>query len=193
MSLPQPGQAATQLPAIARPWNQLRWWLIITFVSLVILPLALVVALTFNQVRSQTTQQVTDQLEAISDLKTAQILQWIDDSHAALRFMLSAPAIAQIEPILADATRSPEQLAAINRLLAQLLTSDGDTNNGIFTQLFIYDQTGRVLAASDPRQIGRIVQRQPYFSIGGSPLSRRRSSPRSIKRRSVGSSPRRFN
>jgi anti-anti-sigma factor len=137
--------------------------LIITFVSLALLPLAFVVPLTFNQVRTQATAQVTDQLEAISDLKTSQIKRWIDDSHTALRFILSEPTRAQLEPIF-SADRSDPQLAERNRLLAQLVTGSDAPQAPLFTQLFIYDREGNVLVASDPRQIGKIVQRQPYFS-----------------------------
>lgn len=155
---------STKSPAAhSKPWNQLRWWLIATFVSLAVLPLLIVVPLTFNQVRAQATRQATDQLEAISELKASQITKWIDNSHTALRFMLNESVVAYIEPIF-DGEQSESHQSAVNALLVELIANDNATNNDLFNQLFIYDRNGMVLAGSDQRQINKIVQRQPYFA-----------------------------
>ncbi|NJN14965.1 MAG: HAMP domain-containing protein [Oscillochloris sp.] len=163
MDRPTSVSHADQRTARTAPWNQLRWWLVIAFVSLTILPIAVVVPLTFNQVRTQVTAQAIDQLGSITDLKIAQITRWIGDSHALLSITLSNPVVAQIDPILTT-IEDETQREGINRLLQQLITQDNTASEGLFSQLFIYDRAGNVIAASDPSQIGKIVQRQPYFA-----------------------------
>ncbi|HEY1011665.1 MAG TPA: response regulator [Herpetosiphonaceae bacterium] len=144
--------------------RQLRWQLIAAYVLLACVPLLIVGVLSSVRLRAQTNRDVFTQLESAADLKRDQIQDWIQNSTAALEVLLSPPIVATMQDFAAAADRSADQ-ARITAILQAATTRsaapEGDTIR--FQSLFLYTPDGQIIAASDPRQLGRIVTRQPYF------------------------------
>lgn len=144
------------------PRRQLRVALVLAFVGMATIPIVVVMAATLNLVRAQTTAQIINQLESVVELKQDQISHWIADSIDTLhliRIGMDRPALrALLASSAADATL--EQLVSAD-LRALITDVSGEAPR--FRTIFIYDPQGRVLAASDPVLIGRIVSRQAYF------------------------------
>lgn len=144
-------------------WRQLRWWLVVAFVCLAAVPLLAVLLSAYYQVRAQTTAQIVNQLETTVDLKQRQLEQWLASAQTALAFAVHGPLADQS----AAAIRAPSAAneAALSALLAEMLrNSAGSDDAPLFSALFIYDGSGRVVAASDPALLGRVVARHPYFT-----------------------------
>jgi anti-anti-sigma factor len=144
-------------------WRQLRWWLIASFICLAIAPLMVVVLSAYRQVREQTTVQIINQLEATAELKQRQIEQWIMAGQSALAFGLNDSLARQVTA-LAQVPGSDDEAELNEQLAATLHNTASEDDTSFFGALFIYDPTGRVLAASDPALVGRMVGRQPYFA-----------------------------
>jgi two-component system sensor kinase len=157
--------SAISLPQTKIPfWRTLRWNLILVFVLLAVVPVALVGYFTIAQMKNQATQQVVNQLKTTATLKEGQIRRWLQTSQLALDVLLSNLDIKErfasyIETPQPD---SREQLA-LNVALKDVVDTQA-TGAPILRELFIYDVSGRILIASNPDQIGKIVSRQPYFA-----------------------------
>lgn len=159
-------------------WRQLRWWLVAGFVSLATLPLAVVVGFTALQVREQTTTQIINQLDSVVELKHDQIRRWLQGGHTALAFALSQPVIVQATLLATDPNPEAPTAAALSAQLAAIINNaDGYAEGGtpLFTELFIYNSDGVVIAASNPAEMGKVVSRQPFFE--GSLLEPRTQVP----------------
>lgn len=147
-------------------WRQMRWGMVLSFVSIALLPLVIVILLILSQVQAQTVRQVTAQLASVADLKTTLIRRWLGDAVLSMHFMQSAEANAQMARLLATDGDTADQMALVDRLLREAVArqSTEASDSLHFEQFFIYSLDGRVLAASDPSYAGRLVSRQPYFA-----------------------------
>lgn len=146
-------------------WRRLRWNLTITFVLLAVLPVVLVIFFTLTHLSAQTRQQFTHQLEEIAASKQTQIARWLETGGFIIdlvladsdkREMLTAVAADTLLP-----NPSPDE-ARLNR--ANLLLADAVKAQNLFTEFFLYNARGRVVAASNPNQIGEILNDRPYFA-----------------------------
>jgi anti-anti-sigma regulatory factor/HAMP domain-containing protein len=146
-------------------WRQFRWQLIIAFVLLALVPMVLVAVVTNTLSRRQAQAQIFRQLESIADLKHDQITGWLSDSTTALNLFISGPVREQLLAVAASTEADPGQQARINIFLSQATVLPGTSAGATvrFRSLFLYTPDGRVVAASDPAQVGRVVARQPYF------------------------------
>ena len=154
-------------PKIQKPpvWLQLRWNLTATFVLLAVLPITLVVFFTLTRLSEQVELQFTDHLEGIATLKQDQIARWLEDSGHILNVLLADADKKQLLTRL-TATTSPSASSVIEVSLnkANLLLTETVKVQTLFDEFFVYNAQGRVVAASDPKQIGKIVKRCPYFA-----------------------------
>lgn len=172
MAIAEVPTPAVSPPTALRFWQQLQWQLIVSFVCLAILPVSIVVALTLMQMSTQAQQQAFNQLESVTELKQNQLTRWLNDSVLALSFLLSEPVTGSVVALAADPTPDPTEQAALNRLLQTTLTSaaqndtpgNGGTSTTHFELLFVYNTEGAVIAASDEIEVGKLVNRQPYFA-----------------------------
>lgn len=145
------------------PRRQLRVALVLAFVGMAIIPILVVMAATLNLVRAQTSAQIINQLESVVELKQDQITRWVVDSSEDLVLIHNGLDQSRLSGLLVDAA-DPESQRAISAGLQTFTTSTTDgSGSEHFEALFIYDPQGRVLAASDPILVGRIVARQAYF------------------------------
>jgi anti-anti-sigma regulatory factor/HAMP domain-containing protein len=140
--------------------------MILSFVSIAVLPLIVVITLIMNQVQAQTINQITNQLESVADLKTSLLYRWLGDATLSMRFIQSQDTNASLVELLSAGQTAGEQERAVDQLLRGAIDSQPsqDRNSLHFERFFVYDAEGRVLAASDPAVIGQVVNRQPYFA-----------------------------
>jgi hypothetical protein len=62
-------------------WRQLGSRLILAFILLGILPVLIVAVAILNRTGSQATDQVYNQLDSVTELKSDQILRWLDEEN----------------------------------------------------------------------------------------------------------------
>lgn len=175
-----PKNASNRLPF----YRQLRWNLILTYVTIALLPIALVATLTVSRLRQQAEEQIIRDLESLATLQRKHVQSWLESGGLALDFFLSdtgsrlaefavplpaAPPVTDpaVDPA-AVSQPSAESLWAveqneINTLLAAAVQARAG-GQAYFSELFVYDTQGNVLAASNPVSVGKVVTRQPYFS-----------------------------
>jgi signal transduction histidine kinase len=153
----------TRLPI----WQQLRWNLILYFVFLAIVPVVVVQAITLSLTTQDARAGVIRQLESIASLKSNQLQRWTQEAQSTMGFILADSANhAKMVEVLTSATPASHPQGEVTRLLHDLMA---DQSGGVkrqyqlFKDLFLYDRSGRVLAASQNDLIGRVVNRQPYF------------------------------
>jgi anti-anti-sigma factor len=147
-------------------WRQIRWNLTFAFVGLVVLALTIVQALTLPLIRANAQQQVHNQLESVAALKHNQINRWLYEGQYALTQLLSSPVENQLRTFVAAPAADTVEQGRINTLLQETATVQGaHTGSGsLFRALFLYAPNGRIVAASNERQIGQVVTQQPYFA-----------------------------
>jgi PAS domain S-box-containing protein len=140
--------------------RQLRWNLVFYFVLLAVLPIAIVVSVLLARVSTQIREQVVDQLESVASLKSQQISNWLSDAGMAMDTILAGQGRQNLFAEIAFAPvpdRTKQETA--NAVLAEAVQAN--TN---FTELFLYNIRGQVIASSDPNQVGKVVTRQPFFT-----------------------------
>jgi anti-anti-sigma factor len=144
-------------------WRQLYWQLLLTFLLFAIVPMLAMVTVVVPSMRTQTRQAVFGQLQSAADLKQGQIETWLHQSEAALNLWLSAPIQEQLRAYLAAPTA--EDQPQITRILRDATEKTQDEQSvSPFRTLLVASVEGRVVAASEPAQIGRVVSRQPFFA-----------------------------
>ena len=150
----QPGNTI-QIPFFSR----IRLRMTVLFLTIAIVPIALITAIVLRQVEAQSHAQTFNQIESISLLKGQQIDQWLENGReqlAMFRVSLQADHDSR-EALIA-------QIAGTIQQLANTSTSIDDA--------FFYDPSGKIVLSSDDLLTGRIVNRQPYFvdSLAGDHL-----------------------
>lgn len=141
---------------VTRPfWLKIRWNLILYSMLLAVIPLAVVSLFTVTRHAEQSNQQVFNQLESVTVLKTDQIERWLKENSDVIHLLMADETLHEA---LASADAAAEN-STINRELATFTNAYPSIN-----AIMVYDLTGRVVAASNPNDIGKQVSRQPYFS-----------------------------
>lgn len=161
-------QTATpqDLPSSVPVRFQLRWNLIALLVILTVLPVILVLGITLFQSYLQTGTQIKQQLRSVAAVKRNEILRWLNDAESTLDVILANQNRLQQVLAFVRISFSDEFLEGdrASQLLINNLLSDAAKAQGLFEELFIYNANGRVIAATNPIQIGKVVTRQPYFT-----------------------------
>jgi PAS domain S-box-containing protein len=144
-------------------WRQLRWNLVAYAVLLTFIPALIVGVFVLQQTRTQTLAQIDQQLESITTLKLNQITRWLDTSGQVMDVFLSNNVT---HDVLVSYAVNPDEgflSRSINTLLRNGVESQSQAD-AAFNEFFLYDLNGKILASSDEAQIGKIVNRQPYFA-----------------------------
>ncbi len=140
-------------------WRQLRWNLIFYFVLLATLPVSIVAYVILVRTSAQATNQVYDQLDSVAELKNAQILRWLGEGQSILSPLVAGSNQDRVTAFITAQTPTPQEQADLNNILIDAV------GTGYFNKLFVYNAGGRVLASSDPADIGTMVDNQPYFEV----------------------------
>lgn len=144
-------------------WHQLRWRLVFSFVLLATAPLLTTMSFALIKMRTQTEHQVINQLESVVELKHDQINRWLDANALVLDSFLSD--LHHRSELLAFAAAPDDaEQSAINQELRNLSELHATANGGYFHKFFLYNRAGKVVAASDPADLGKVVVNQPYFT-----------------------------
>lgn len=146
-------QSSTRIPW----WRQLRTSLIVLVLVLVVSPLVASVGLVLPRTYSEDIEQIINQLDAVGDVKTEQILSWLEDGHHGLSFLLSDEIRhRQASSLL---IRSSNALRIQYNDFLQAYQESTDT----FDSLIVYSLEGTIVASSNPTDVGKLVNRHPYF------------------------------
>ncbi len=148
---------ATDIPF----WRQLRWNLVIYFVLLVVLPMASVTGILINRTTQQTTRDVTDQLESVSQLKIDQIRNWLTSAQGTLDLTAVEPNAAKFGALLL-ASDEDESFAQKQGEINDLM-KDAAASQKFFKSFILYTSEGEIVAASDETDVGKIVKNRPYY------------------------------
>lgn|GEM_PF-1338577 len=147
--------------------HQLRFTLSVTVVILVVVSIAVVTAFTLVQLRTQSVQQTFRQLESVVQLKQNQLQRWLESTDTALHLALAdSERYNRIVEILSATETMQSEQDMLNTELSYVVdrqTPEQTSETRIFTDLFVYNTDGHVLIASDPVQLDKVVNIQPYF------------------------------
>ncbi|MCZ7547252.1 MAG: hypothetical protein M5R40_28700 [Anaerolineae bacterium] len=145
-------------------------------VLLVVVSLAVVTIIMLSQMSYQARTQATTKLEAIAELKRAQIDQWLDTVEMGVDLFLSdLRRQAGLSAYVADPSSGTEAIHV------RVLQDAAEAVSGI-VEFFVYDREGRIQASSDTSQIGVSVADQPYFATS---VSRSYRQPPTTTRRAA--------
>lgn len=137
--------------------GRIRFALIITFMILTIIPPAFLVPFVLGQMATQVQEQVTNQLESVAGLKTAQIETYINNGKQILELMASEE---ELYETFADVLQGNNPEGA-SELIAYLKDKLGIQD--IFRELFVYNSEGIISASTTEAQISKRVVNLPYF------------------------------
>ncbi len=140
-------------------WRQLRWSLVLSYISLAVLPIIIISAILIQQASNQAEKQVLNQLDSVATLKEQELRRWLSDGQNELESAIGDPVRNRnIFQLLADPDANPELQTAVNEaLLAQKNITDH------FREFILYTPEGRIVAASDDTQLGKVLTLQPYY------------------------------
>jgi len=150
-------------------WRQLRWNLILFAILLTLIPVLVVGIFVLQQTRTQTLNQVNYQLESVTALKQNQIARWLSTSNQVMDIFLSNATASNLFASFATEGVGGSLSAFVNATLLNGIDAQRE-DDAAFKEFFLYDLNGKIIASSDDAQVGKIVNRQPYFtaSLGGS-------------------------
>lgn len=145
--------------------HQLRWRLVFYFVILATVPILTAMSFALIKMRTQTERQVINQLESVVELKNDQIHRWLDSNALVIDgFVGDAGHHAQLIAFLKSAAPDSAAQAGIDDQLRNLSRVRASADGGYFHKFFLYNRAGKIVAASDPVDIGKVVVNQPYFA-----------------------------
>lgn len=133
-------------------FSRIRSRLTLIFLMVSIIPIILITVVVLRQVDTQSRNQVFNQLESVSLLKSQQIETWLKSGSDLLQIMSTSP---QISLALQTPALIPQANIQLNNVV--------DASSSI-EELFLYSPEGVILAASNEVLTGRVVNRQPYFA-----------------------------
>ncbi len=139
-------------------WRQLRWTFAMFCALLAVLPTVFVAVIVLAQMKAQIETQVNEKLEAIAGLKENEIERWLEDSRMTLELLLSDP-LSQKRLVAFVASPTSGAQRSFNNTLHDA----ADAHAG-FSEWFVFDTDGRILASSDEIQVGKVVSTTPYFT-----------------------------
>ncbi|HEY0737079.1 MAG TPA: cache domain-containing protein, partial [Herpetosiphonaceae bacterium] len=144
-------------------WHQLRWRLVFFFVLLATVPLLTAMIFALVKMRTQTERQVINQLESVVELKHDQINRWLDANALVLdSFLSDVHHQAELVAFVAAPNETDQRVVSGElRSLSQLHVT---AHSGYFHKFFLYDRAGKIIAASDPADLSKVVVNQPYFT-----------------------------
>lgn len=138
--------------------GRIRFALTITFMLLTIIPPAFLVPFILGQTATEAQQQVTNQLDSVAGLKTAQIEAYLNNGKQILGLLASEQELYQtFADVLQDDT-SQSATTLIDYLSDKLGIQDQ------FREFFVYNQQGIIVASTNPAQISKRVVNLPYFT-----------------------------
>lgn len=144
---------------------QLRVRLLATLMFLAVVPVVLAQSITLMSTRSQTQQQVYNQLESVTDLKQHQIERWIGDAQLILQTLASSSSRPQMIRVLSTTPPDPTAQIMVGSFLrdeSQLNLADTSASLR-FNTFFLYDLQGQIVASSQRKEVGGKISQQPYF------------------------------
>ena len=142
----------TNSTQIALPfWRQLGWNLILSYILLGILPVLIATITILNQTSNQAINQVYNQLDSVAELKSDQILRWLDEGELIMDTLLSDSNSKRFANFAELQTSNLQERGEISEILADVVKSQ------YFIRMFIYNERGVILASSDPADIGKNV------------------------------------
>lgn len=144
-------------------WHQLRWRLVFFFVILAMVPLLTAMSFALIKMRTQTERQVINQLESVVELKHDQINRWLDANAMVIDSFLG-DIHHRSELIAFVAAPDDAEQTAVNEELRSLAQLRAGAKSGYFLRFFLYNPAGKIVAASDPADLGKVVVNQPYFT-----------------------------
>ncbi len=144
---------------VVKWWQSLRFTLIITLIAVSLIPLVGVELSLAERFRERTIEQVTDQLQSVSTLKSVSLDTWFESAHSTLDILAESPFINQpIRDIILANRNNIELVSTLSEALEETVEE-----TSVIDSLFVYDLSGNVILSSDESDIGKIVTRQPYF------------------------------
>lgn len=149
----------------------IRTRLLISFVSITLLPLAIIAIFTNITSRESSETQVLAQLNSIATLKEAEIDAWLESLQNDIAITIIGANMTQsITSLL-----TPEASATANEIEAatNLRTLFRETINKTqqFEELFLISKEGQILLSTDPLQEGKIVTNELYFQEASSGIN----------------------
>ena len=146
-------------------WHQLRSRLVLSFVILATIPLLTAMGFALVEMRTQTERQVINQLESIVELKHDQINRWLDANALVIDgFLGNDDQRTRLISFAAATAPAASEQAAINQELRSLTLLHATADRSYFHRFFLYNRAGRIVAASNTTDIGKVVANQAYFA-----------------------------
>lgn len=140
-------------------WYSLRFNLIMALIAVSVIPMFIIGLLLSDLFRTRTVEQVTDQLESVSALKTAEIDAWLESAHDSVHIIGKSFLLNEgINEILMTGESDEITSAQVSQVLA-----DSISESTVLESVLIYTFDGRVQLASHQVDIGKVVTQQPYF------------------------------
>lgn len=156
--LSQPGKLRPRKLRLHLP-TSLRTVLVLAFVFLSLLPVASALSFAVIRAGAQARQQVAAQMNSVLQLKISALESDLSDSHSMMRAIAGNDAAYAEMVSLVESGGDAALEASVQNYLHGFLDAKGTD----FTEYFLYNGDGTIVASTSDRQTGKIVRAQPYF------------------------------
>jgi len=158
--------ALWQLARIYRHTETIRVRLLLSFVSLVLLPSVIINVVSIVSFRQDAEQRTITQLESVVALKEAEIEAWLEDLQTILALILIGEDVKLNTRVLLgeDVTAFISGEAAHDRLIRQF--NDVIREAEHLDELFIMDSQGKVILSTDIEQKAKVYINELFFERG---------------------------
>jgi len=135
----------------------------LTLITLAILPMIIVMGTVLPSTRNLIVEQTTAQLETVADLKTAQVVQWLNQGREVARLTVNLRQVQEKFPVL---VASVDAAAEVRPGLYAELDALVDNFPSVRSVSLLHPVSGEVLLSTDRVQEGRVRADEDYFLRG---------------------------
>ncbi len=140
--------------------------LALIFVLMVAVVTAGVSVFAYHRGRSSLFEQISRNLVSLRQEKAAALETWVEEGSKCIEAHARAPhLVEEAQALLAAEPGSPASRQARERLTGELDPWVGSARE-LGSLFFIEARSGRVLASTDPEQVGKFVEDRPFFLRG---------------------------
>ncbi|HET9224743.1 MAG TPA: hypothetical protein VFO07_19680, partial [Roseiflexaceae bacterium] len=143
-----------------QPRSRLGRTLLIAFLSLTLVPLISISAVTTWRQYDHSREQILNQLTSVATLKEAEVKTWFNSLSPTIELLAADPRIRTSAAAMLNA-RSQTAASAHAALQDALGVRDGK-----FVELFLMDRQGLVTIATNSGRQGNSYDIQPFFQKG---------------------------
>jgi len=145
-------------------FRSLRSRLLLVLLGLTGLAALLIGGLAYHNARQTIELRVKARLDSVADLKTQQLVTWLDDRINDIHLLADNFLTEEHFTTILDPSADPERRQAFAGFLTDNLLSMQQARVG-YSEIMFVDVAGRIILSTDPTRVGQDVSAEPVVGL----------------------------